>query len=47
MDIYLYILVDKYGRVLYTGYTEQLVETYKLDNNLFETEVIVMKGEMK
>lgn len=47
MEISLWVLVDKGGRIYYTGDTKQIVKDFelKLDVSVGETFIINVKGE--
>lgn len=43
----LWILVDNYGRIYYTGYTKELVELRSKDYNFVPNlQIIELKGEI-
>lgn len=46
MKVELWILTDKYGRIYYTGYSEELVKSYKEDNLFHDKIVLKLEGEV-
>lgn len=48
MEVFLYVLVDLSGNILYTGGSEESLSAYKLNhfNPIKETKVIKLTGEL-
>jgi len=47
MTLELYVLVDEFGRIYYTGKYRQQVEDYQRKMNFNNFKIIVLKGEIE